>query len=66
MSVPDGSKCAKNEYWAQDMLVISYIEIQNPHYMNIGTWTLRVYDMTVKIVNGTGKSSASGGKLVSH
>ena len=37
--IPRGSKVSNNEYLAQTILTISYVEIQSPHY--IGTWTLR-------------------------
>ena len=37
---PRGSKTSKNEYLAQAILILPYVETRSPHF--IGTWTLRV------------------------
>ena len=47
---PRGSKHLQNEYLAETIFIISYVEAQSPH--SIGTWTLRVWQKAAtKAVN---------------
>ena len=38
-----GSKYFNNKYLAQTIVLISFVEIQSPHY--VGTWTLRIIEL---------------------